>query len=156
MTISIIIPTYNEAENIGKLCTHLVAIKTAAVVEIIVVDGGSEDDTLKITSNYDVLVLRSPEKGRAKQMNYAVTKAKGDILHFVHADTLPPKGCFDAIWKAVQEGFPTGRFTSTFDSSSLMLKINAYFTRFDRLWCKGGDQAIFITKAVFEQLGGYR
>lgn len=156
MKISVIIPTYNEEENIGHLLQHLKQIQGTNLVEILVVDGGSQDQTVREAKKYDVKVLKSPKKGRASQMNYGVKQSKGEILQFIHADTMPPDCNFSEIKEAVKSGFPVGCFTYRFDSWHPLLVINGFFTRFDRLWCRGGDQGIFCTREVFETVGGYR
>lgn len=157
MQYAVIIPTYNEAENIGPLLDYLQAIAPLDRTEILVVDGGSEDDTVPIAAQYDgVRVLSSLQKGRAAQMNYGAAQSTAPILQFVHADTRPPRSNFEDIAEAIASGHDAGCFTYQFDSPSLLLRINAFFTRFDRLWCRGGDQAIFCTRATFEALGGYR
>ncbi len=155
MEISIIIPILNEAKNIGNLIQHLKKYATASLAEIIVVDGGSKDESVAIAQKMGVLVLQSPKPGRAVQMNYGATKATGDILYFVHADTLPPEDFCSDILQAVSEGYELGCFRFKFDSSRWILKVNAYFTRFDRIWCRGGDQTLFILRTAFEALEGY-
>lgn len=156
MTVSIIIPALNEAENIGQLVRHLCKNRTDKVVELFVVDGGSKDQTVSIAKAAGAEVLISPQKGRAQQMNYGAAKARGELLYFVHADTLPPETYLSDILQAVDEGHPIGCFRFRFNSNKLLLKINSYFTRFDRLWCRGGDQTLFVTKTLFEELNGYR
>jgi len=76
-------------------------------------------------------------------------------LYFVHSDAFPPKTYIKDIEKAVAQGFEIGCFRFQFDSPSLMLKLNSYFTRFNKLWCRGGDQTLFVTNAFFDELGGY-
>ncbi len=156
MTISIIIPTWNEAENIGPLIRHLQQYADDRLFEIIVSDGGSTDDTLDIVRRTGATALRSPQAGRACQMNYGAAQSKGEILYFVHADTQPPGSYLDDILKAVGEGHPMGSYQSCFDTTHPLLRINAWFTRFDFAWCRGGDQSIFITRRLFEELDGYR
>ncbi|MFO0435967.1 MAG: glycosyltransferase, partial [Sphingobacteriaceae bacterium] len=90
MRISVIIPTFNEAERIGNLIDYLILNKTNSDVEIIVVDGGSDDKTVEIANSKNVKVELVKEKGRANQMNQGAAIASGDIFYFVHADTLPP------------------------------------------------------------------
>ena len=154
MFISIIIPTYNEAEHIGKLVLHLKK-NNSKNYEILVVDAGSLDGTQKIATNLGVQLPESPAKGRSKQMNFAAKQAKGDILYFVHADTLPPLSFFEDIKQSVAQGFHIGCYRFKFDSDKTMLKLNSYLTRFDRLMCRGGDQSLFITKTLFDELHGY-
>lgn len=154
MTISVIIPTYNEADNIEWLLQYLQRIKTENVIEIMVVDGGSSDDTMAKAAPY-AKVYQSPKKGRAAQMNYGVRQSSGTVLQFIHADTIPPTSNFKAIEKAILEGYDAGCFTYRFDSNHPLLWINGFFTRFNFLWCRGGDQAIFTTRAAFDAVKGY-
>ncbi len=156
MYLSVIIPTFNEAENLKKLLPFLIKNAPKTNFEIIVSDGGSIDNSLAIAKYYGVTAVKSPQKGRASQMNYGAKLAEGDVLEFMHADTFPPKDFYAEIEKAITENYPCGCFTYRFDSSSIRLKINAYFTNFNFLWCRGGDQAIFITKDVFKEFNGYR
>ncbi len=154
--ISIIIPTYNEAESIGKLIAYLQLQGSNAVAEIIISDGGSVDETLAIAEKSGAVALISPQKGRAAQMNYGAAKASGNILYFVHADSFPPVNFAADIIDAVNNCFDFGRYRTKFDSSKLLLKINAWFTRFNWFICYGGDQTLFVTKAVFEKSGGFK
>ncbi|TKB97725.1 TIGR04283 family arsenosugar biosynthesis glycosyltransferase [Pedobacter cryophilus] len=154
MFISIIIPTYNEAEHIANLILQLQK-NNSKDYEILVVDAGSLDDTQNIAKKSGVQVLESPVKGRSKQMNFAAKHSKGDVLYFVHADTLPPLSFFEDIKQSIAEGFQIGCFRFKFNSDKTMLKLNSYFTRFDRLMCRGGDQSLFITRKLFDELNGY-
>lgn len=156
MTVSIIIPTLNESEHIGRLLAHLQQHADQRLLDLLVVDGGSQDNTCELAAQHGARALQSPEAGRAQQMNYGATLARGEILYFVHADCLPPATYLDDIDQALAEGFPIGTYRSAFESNSLLLKVNAYFTRFDFLWCRGGDQSIFVARDLFEELGGYR
>ncbi len=155
MKLSVIIPTYNEADNLKILLPFLKANSINKKVEIIVSDGGSSDKSIAIANANDIKVLRSPNKGRAAQMNYAAKFARGEVLQFIHADTIPPKSYYLDIKTAIEHNHVAGCFTYRFDSNHLLLKINAFCTRFDKIWCRGGDQAIFITKDVFEEFNGY-
>ncbi|GJM32794.1 MAG: glycosyl hydrolase [Saprospiraceae bacterium] len=156
MKVSIIIPTLNEAENIERLIDRLEYYGGEHLQEIIVVDGGSEDETCYLAKGRGARVLKSPRKGRAAQMNYGVQHSSGDVLYFVHGDTLPPKSYMSDIEGALREEFISGIFRFRFESDRWVLKVNSWFTRFDQLWCRGGDQSIFVTREVFEDLGGYR
>lgn len=154
--ISIIIPTYNEADSIDKLIDYLYLLNPEAIAEIIVSDGSSTDETLVIAEQSGALTFISPQKGRAAQMNYGAAEATGDILYFVHADSFPPESFAADIIKAVKDGFDFGRYRTKFDSSSFLLKINAWFTRFNWFICYGGDQTLFITRELFENSGGFK
>ncbi|HKK79895.1 MAG TPA: TIGR04283 family arsenosugar biosynthesis glycosyltransferase [Phaeodactylibacter sp.] len=155
MTASIIIPTLNEAQNIERLLDRLSAGADERLLQIIVADAGSEDGTLTVAQKKGATPLCCPKPGRACQMNHAVKHSQGEVLYFVHADTLPPISYLDDIEQAVNEGFPIGSYQSRYDTDRLLLKLNAFFTRFDFAWCRGGDQSIFITRQVFEEFEGY-
>ena len=156
MKISIIIPTYNEEENIAELITHLQKNSQHHDTEIIVVDAESCDDTLKHAEGCGVTCIVSEKKGRAAQMNAGVDYSSGDILYFVHADSIPPTSFIEDILTAVEEGYESGCYRFQFDSDHPLLKINAFMTRFDRIMCRGGDQTLFITRSLFDKLGGYK
>ncbi len=154
--ISIIIPTYNEAAGIGKLIVFLQKHGGEYVAEIIISDGGSTDETVAIAQQAGVVAFVSPQIGRAAQMNSGVAKATGNILYFIHADSFPPTNFVSDITKAVNDGYDFGRYRSKFDSTKFLLKINAWFTRFNWFICYGGDQTLFITRKLFEQSGGLK
>lgn len=158
MALSIIIPTYNEENSILDLLKHLSEVNKSDInSEIIVVDGGSSDKTVVLVTDAGYKCIESERKGRAAQMNVGVENSSGEILYFVHADTLPPLSFMDDIDQAIDEGFQSGCYRYQFDSyPNPLLKINAYCTRFDRIMCRGGDQTLFITKELFEELGGFR
>jgi rSAM/selenodomain-associated transferase 2 len=153
--VSIIIPTLNEAENIGQLIQYLQQNAGNAHLEIIVVDAQSADDTEGVARRHGATVVQSPKRGRAAQMNAGARMANGDILYFVHADCYPPTHFLSDIHQAISEGFSMGCYRYKFDSKAFLLKINAFFTRFEPLICRGGDETLFIDKAVFEQLNGF-
>lgn len=154
--ISIIIPTYNEAESIAELIIYLKTNSNYHVAEIIVSDGGSADNTLQIAQQAGAQTVLSPKKGRAAQMNYGASIAKGNILYFIHADTFPPVTFANDIEQAVAEGYGLGRYCTKFNSNKFILKINAFFTRFDWFVCYGGDQTLFITEELFTKTGGFK
>ena len=159
--ISVIIPVLNEAATIKKLLTHLCEKQSGKnKIEIILVDGGSFDGTRNIISEFDdkhnvCVKLISSEKGRAKQMNYGASKASGEILYFLHADSFPPKNFDKYIISEVEKGNPAGCFRMKFDRKHLWLQLAGWFTRFSWRACRGGDQSQFITKKLFEEIGGY-
>ena len=154
MKISIIIPVKNEEKIIEHQLKYILNC-ISEDVEIIVVDGGSTDKTLEIAKKYPVLSFISPKTGRASQMNYGARQAKGSILYFVHIDSTPPKSFVQDILASIKAGYPMGTYRQKFDSNHLLLKINAFFTRFDFDWCRGGDQSFFIKKSLFFEMHGY-
>lgn len=156
MTISIIIPTYNESEHIETLINHLIENGQNVVKEILVIDGHSQDKTMALAQNAGAKSYLSPKKGRAAQMNYGASLASGKILYFVHADSFPPETYVSDILNALEEGFPMGCYRFKFKSDKLMLRFNSYCTRFDRIMCRGGDQTLFVLKDIFEELGHYK
>lgn len=155
MQISIIIPTLNEADNIGKLVRYLKRHATNVLHEIIVVDAKSTDNTEGVARQAGAVVLTSEKRGRAIQMNMGAKAAKGDVLYFVHADCYPPETYCADIQHFITEGFHLGCYRYRFDSSSILLGINAYFTRFSPMWCRGGDETLYVKRSIFEQLKGY-
>jgi glycosyltransferase involved in cell wall biosynthesis len=133
--------------------------KNAFIYQIIVSDSpASTDGTLEVAQAIPgILAVKSPQKGRSAQMNFGASFATGDILYFVHADTrLHPDFCSD-IQKAIQDGYHLGCYRYLFDTyPTPLLRINSFFTRFNKIWCRGGDQTLFITQQAFQQLGGFR
>ncbi len=156
MLLSIIIPTFNEAQNIESLLTIIQANKYYNHCEVIVVDGGSTDHTLTIVNPFNVTILESPQRGRAAQMNYGATRAKGDVLYFVHADVKINAQYYEQIKTAIENGVKLGCYQYDFDSKSKLLKFNAFMTRFNSVWAGGGDQTLFLKKETFTFLNGFK
>jgi rSAM/selenodomain-associated transferase 2 len=154
--ISIIIPVFNDVNSISKLLLDLEnKIFYKEAVEIIVVDGGSTDQTQnKIRANFSVKLIET-EKGRSIQMNAGAKAATGYILYFLHSDSFPPVN-FDRIIKGtVQKGNLAGCFRLKFDYRHPVLMVSQWFTRFNHISCRGGDQSLFITKNLFEEINGF-
>lgn len=153
--ISVIIPVLNEEDSISKILVYLKENSTPEnIKEILVVDGGSSDKTTKIASDHGATIVHSL-KGRARQMNVGAKNAQGDILYFLHVDTLPPKDFCQSIIEAVLNRNEAGCFKMKFDSNSRFLGFFAWFTRINIKLCRGGDQSLFITKNLFERSGGF-
>jgi rSAM/selenodomain-associated transferase 2 len=153
--ISIIIPTFNEASNISRLITFLKQHSSNVVSEIIVVDGGSADNTITAASNAGAKAVASAKKGRAAQMNYGASIATGNILYFIHADTFPPTTFATDITQAIKQRYSLGRYRTEFATDKFLLKLNAFFTRFDLFVCCGGDQTLFIKRELFNSINGF-
>lgn len=156
MYLSIVIPTYNEVDNIEETIQHLQEGLKDKLGEIIVSDGGSDDCTLEKARALGVDTYLSPVKGRAGQMNYGVSKASGDVFYFVHADSRPPLSFYDDIKEALNENYNCGGFRFKFDSNRLILIINNFLTHINWIYCRGGDQSIFCTKELFYSVGKFR
>ena len=153
--ISVIIPVYNEADIIAATIARLQACDTGGhITEVIVVDGGSTDRTMEIAQQAGAIALQS-DKGRAKQMNTGARAAKGNLLYFLHADTLPPIGFTTAIIQAVRSGFSMGCLRLSFDVKHWFMSANAWFTRFNVNAFRFGDQSLFVQKNIFEKSGGF-
>lgn len=154
--ISIIIPAYNEEDNIGKLVECLrQAEKVALITEIIVADGGSNDATRELAKAAGAVVLECIKKGRAVQMNEGAATAKAEILYFLHADTFPRKEFIRDITEAVKEGYNSGCYRLQFDYKHWFLQLNCWFTRFDVNAFRFGDQSLFVKKDVFKKTGSF-
>ena len=154
--ISIIIPVLNEASYIGKLLEHIAENSSKEnIEEIIVVDGGSTDESQNIIGAYKKIVLLQGSKGRAKQMNLGAQNAKGSILYFLHADSFPPKDFDLDILKEVQQN-NIGCYRLRFENPDhQLLRVSQWFTRFNFSLFRGGDQSLFIRKEDFETLNGF-
>ncbi|WGD33558.1 TIGR04283 family arsenosugar biosynthesis glycosyltransferase [Olleya sp. YS] len=155
--ISIIIPVLNEAKYITEVLYHLIDNASLNTIqEIIVVDGGSTDDTVNIIKQLDLnITILQSEKGRAKQMNLGAKVAKGDILYFLHADSFPPTHYDQLILNEIKKGNNAGCFRLQFDSNHWWLRLASWLTQFSWRACRGGDQSQFITKALFNDIGGF-
>lgn len=153
--LSIIIPTLNEETGLGELLKHLQEVSSQNLVkEIIVVDGGSSDDTRRIAKENGAVLVES-KRGRARQMNLGAKHAKAAILYFLHADTFPPKGFDQLIIKAISNGFEAGCFRMRFDTRNPILAFFAYLSKINHTLCRGGDQSLFITKTAFFNNGAF-
>ena len=155
MLISVIIPTYKEAPNIARVVEDLRRHDPNDAVEVLVIDANSPDGTAEVARRAGATVLQSPRPGRAAQMNFGAAQASGDILYFVHADVGIHPGYVAAIQAAVGQGHEAGCYRFRFDSRHPLLRINSYGTRFPGIMSRGGDQTLFITRALFQQLGGF-
>lgn len=156
MRLSVIIPTLNEEGCIEQLLDHLVESLNDLEGEIIIADANSVDQTRALAERYPVKVLNCHKMSRAYQMNEGAKIATGDVLYFVHADSIPPVTFYNDIKSALEEGADMGCYRFKFRSKSFLLALNSFFTRFDYEICRGGDQTLFIRKEAFEKLNGYR
>lgn len=158
--LSIVIPTLNEA---AGLRDHLEALQVfrKAGHEVILVDGGSSDNSQQIATPLVDIIVESPA-GRATQMNSGAAKATGDLLLFLHADTVLPLQTPSLIAGALCDGTSLGgpgwgRFDVRLSGNHPMLRIVERLMNW-RSCLTGiatGDQAMFMTKQIFQQVGGF-
>jgi rSAM/selenodomain-associated transferase 2 len=157
-SFSIIIPAYHEAGTINDCIEHLHGLKHEGSVEIVIVDGDLHGSTIKVIQDKQVIKSVS-QKGRARQMNRGASLASGDIVLFLHADTLLPpdalamvRSCIDTVFDgagAFDLGIKTDRRIFRITEKYVALR-----TRLTRI--PYGDQAIFMRKEYFEEIGGYK
>ncbi|MEM9018866.1 MAG: glycosyltransferase, partial [Verrucomicrobiota bacterium] len=155
-TISVIIPTLNEADD---LKTAIRSFGFGFVDEIIVVDGGSDDETREVAAEAEATVASAPEKGRAKQLNHGVSISAGDWLLFSHADTVLNESSLGSLRARLEaDSFLLGgAFARRFSSTSLLLRGTSLLADWrGRVfgWFLG-DQSLFARRTVFEELGGF-
>jgi rSAM/selenodomain-associated transferase 2 len=156
MRFSIIVPVLNEEGVLEDQLIHLTRQCAHHECEVLIVDGGSHDATVAIAQRYGQ-VIAAP-RGRAAQMNAGAAAASGDVLIFLHADTLLPGDAFCAIENALASpGVIAGAFHLCFNcdrwpyrlvafTTNLRSQVRAVFT---------GDQAYFMRAASFKAVGGY-
>lgn len=154
-TIAIIIPVLNEAENVVALIDQLSQLRQS-VAEIVIVDGGSTDNTLQMLEDSGMEIVSAP-RGRAIQMNAGALYSNADILLFLHADTELPSNAIKAIEKAILTGADWGRFDVSLSGDHPMFRVIALMMNWrSRLTgIATGDQAIFIRRNVFNVVGGF-
>lgn len=154
MKISVIVPVLDEEK---QLATTLEGLMALAPHEILVVDGGSSDRSREVAGRLGVNVM-SAERGRARQMNRGAAQATGEVLLFLHADTRLPASAFAEIRDAFTNADCVGgRFDVELEGDHWMLPVVArMISERSRLTkVATGDQALFVRRGVFEQMGGF-
>ena len=152
MKISVVIPALNEAARIESTLEAVVAQPGPS--EVIVVDGGSTDDTMARAATSATVLTSAP--GRARQMNRGAQAADGAVLLFLHADTLLPPDAFDLIRAALADpSAEAGAFRLSFDRNTPLLRFYSFCTRFPFRRICFGDRGLFVRRSVFEALGGF-
>jgi len=155
---SIIIPVLGEQEGIGTCLKNLRDRGLTDSRQIIVVDGDPAGSTIDLIRDGDVLCLKGAP-GRARQMNAGAAAAEGQILLFLHADTTLPEKALEKISRVMATGrYVAGAFDLAIDSDRWLLKYIAmrasFRSRLNRI--PYGDQAIFVDRAYFERMGGFK
>jgi rSAM/selenodomain-associated transferase 2 len=154
--ISVIMPTWNEADGIVATLSSLQNLRDHSA-EIIVVDGGSRDATVKLAQTLADLVICEGQ-GRAQQMNAGAHRAKGDILLFLHADTQLPENVYQLILEGLAKNNRSwGRFDVRLSGKHPLLRVVEFMMNWrSRLTgIATGDQAIFVRRDWFEAAGGF-
>ena len=151
--ISIIIPVLNEAKILEETLSQLQS--ELGSHELIIVDGGSTDDSVHIAEKYGK-VLRSA-RGRAKQVNAGAAAATGDIFIFLHADIWLEKGALAAVETALSSGYIGGGFRQKIDGESILYRVVEIVGDIRGKYLKVfyGDSGIFLSRVSFEKIGGF-
>ena len=173
-SISIIIPLYNERDYIGNLLKCLDPL--ADKCEIIFVDGSSTDETTALITMWiegycenhpqkrksdlplsQPILLTAPERGRANQMNFGASRSMGKILWFLHADSIIPSNSLDLIRDVIGNKIEFGCFKIKFDSTHPIMIFNSIMSnlRVQTRKIAFGDQGIFISRRLFDKIGGF-
>lgn len=168
--VSIIIPTLNESSSLGRTLRHLAVLDPSAL-EVLVVDGGSHDETMAIAKTAGVQVLSCDRQGRSVQMNYGAKVAIGDILCFLHADTWVPDDLITVIEQTLADPkIACGGFISLMTGAqntrwgvALHHYLKTYYAPLlfrPYLFVKGlrllfGDQVMFCRRTDFWECGGF-
>ena len=152
MKLSVVIPTLNEAANLGALLERL--LRTPGVAEIIVADGGSTDGTTGLVRP-PARLLR-PGMGRGLQLNAGARAASGDVLLFLHADVVPPPDVALQIKDAVERGHVGGNFRLRYPGGGLLGRwLEMLAPLYRTLGRYYGDSGIFVRRDVYERVGGF-
>lgn len=156
LSLSIIVPLFNEIEGLPALLAHLQLFKNKGV-EVVLVDGGSADGTVDAVKQAGFTMIHS-DKGRGTQMNAGVKYATGDVFLFLHADTLLPNNADKLIEQAAgSEELVWGRFNVQLDSNKVTFSVISFFInwRSSLTGIATGDQAIFINRVLWDSVGGF-
>lgn len=155
MKISVIIPTLNEAQSLPAALAAVAGRNTPS--DIIVCDGGSTDETLDVARRYGATVVSS-QRGRGQQLHAGAARATGDILLFLHADTVLAPGALHAVRTALADpSLGGGNFRVLFDGpSAFACWLTGFYAWLRRNGLYYGDSVVFIRRSVFDTIGGIR
>lgn len=151
--VCVIVPTLNEGAGLGSFLGELTA---AGFCEIVVVDGGSTDETALVAARHRGVRVTRAAGGRGPALNAGAHATTAKYLLFLHADTLLPRGAATKIETFFADPNAVGGcFRLTFDKQSTVLRVYAWLTRFDTAFTTFGDQAYFVRRRTFESIGGF-
>lgn len=151
--VSVIVPALNESARIGALVASL---RAGGFDEVIVADGGSDDDTAALAMHAGALLARAP-RGRGLQMHAGAGHARGEVLFFLHADSDVPPGARAAILAALERpGVVAGSFALAFDERHWFLDALAGLSRINHALTTYGDQGLFMARDVYDAIGGFK
>lgn len=155
MRISIVIPVLNESDHMETCLRNLQSCREAGH-EIIVVDGGSRDDTLSKARSLADHAISAP-RGRARQMNAGMTVAEGEVLLFLHVDTVLPEDACTLVLEGLGKSAIWGRFDVSLSGREFPFRVIEFFMNWrSRLTgIATGDQAIFVRSDVLREMGGF-
>jgi len=153
ITVAAIIPTLDEESSLRR---SLPAVLSAAD-EVVVSDGGSRDKTLRTAQELGARVITGAA-GRGPQLNRGVASTTSDVLVFLHADTRLPPGAVPAIREAIGGGKIGGGFQVRFDTDNRVMAVGSKLVQLRTRLTRSplGDQAQFVRRSVFDELGGFR
>jgi rSAM/selenodomain-associated transferase 2 len=151
----IVIPTLNESAALIQQLPRLEVLRTMGA-QLVMVDGGSSDRTVEIARDAEFEVLEST-RGRANQMNVGARSAHSDLLLFLHIDTELPPGALKKIENSLHDRYAWGRFDVRIVGCSRWLRVVSFFMnmRSRMTGIATGDQALFMTREIFEKVGGF-
>jgi rSAM/selenodomain-associated transferase 2 len=155
--ISVIIPAYNDEGLIKSTISHLRENAYKRLLkEIIVVDGGSADKTIREATEAGATVVQSIRRERAAQMNLGAQYATGEILYFLLPGALPPKHFTNEIVRATMKGFSFGWFTMKFNYKHWLLETLSWFTELQINYTRLDGQSLFVVKELFQKAGRFK
>ncbi len=153
--LSIVIPTLNEAASIGRTLETVLTLGSGA--QVIVADGQSDDKTVQIARQYPVTILSS-SRGRGMQLRTGAERATGEVLWFLHADSIPPSDAHHHIREALQSPeIVGGNFDLLFDGASRAARqLTRIYPHLRKLGLCYGDSGIFVRREIYRAAGGFR